>query len=309
MKAMVCEICGSNEFVKQDGMFICQQCRTKYTVEEAKKLIVDVADSSEKSVDSVSEKNSDNGTKAETIDYENKKRRKKIITRASVIAGIVIVLVVGAFVGFKIFNDFRQTTIIKQSDNSALQNQANNSSNDEKNTSKPEITATPLVLGENIYLDYVEMTLYECEVSDGYNFEYTDDSSEIPITHKASIECPNGMKLVCLKGYFKNKTNGEIYPSNNPTNAVMTINGSEYQTKFKCFDSFFAESIMNVAAQRQVEYYLYAEVPENVANSITSCEIKFGFVKDLNPSAFVNSDSDFDHLYVLKLNHVPKTLK
>ncbi len=39
MKAMVCEMCSSNDLVKQDGMFVCQHCGTKYTVEEAKKLM------------------------------------------------------------------------------------------------------------------------------------------------------------------------------------------------------------------------------------------------------------------------------
>jgi len=41
MKALVCELCGGNEFVKQDGMFVCQHCNTKYTTEEAKKLMVE----------------------------------------------------------------------------------------------------------------------------------------------------------------------------------------------------------------------------------------------------------------------------
>lgn len=39
MKAMICEMCGSNDLVKQDGMFVCQCCGTKYSVEEAKKLL------------------------------------------------------------------------------------------------------------------------------------------------------------------------------------------------------------------------------------------------------------------------------
>jgi tetratricopeptide (TPR) repeat protein len=39
MKQITCEICGSNELVKQDGMFICQYCRTQYSLEEAKKMI------------------------------------------------------------------------------------------------------------------------------------------------------------------------------------------------------------------------------------------------------------------------------
>lgn len=41
MKPLVCELCGSNEILKQDGYFVCQHCSTKYTVEEAKKLMVE----------------------------------------------------------------------------------------------------------------------------------------------------------------------------------------------------------------------------------------------------------------------------
>lgn len=48
MKAMVCEMCGSNDLVKQDGMYVCQHCNTKYSTEEAKKLMVDVSGSTVK---------------------------------------------------------------------------------------------------------------------------------------------------------------------------------------------------------------------------------------------------------------------
>lgn len=41
MKAIKCELCGSNDVIKQDGLFVCQHCGTKYTVEEAKKLMID----------------------------------------------------------------------------------------------------------------------------------------------------------------------------------------------------------------------------------------------------------------------------
>lgn len=39
MQKIVCELCGSNDVVKQDGVYVCQHCGTKYTAEEAKKLI------------------------------------------------------------------------------------------------------------------------------------------------------------------------------------------------------------------------------------------------------------------------------
>lgn len=41
MKVLVCEMCGSNEFIKQDGLYVCQSCGTKYTVEEARKLMIE----------------------------------------------------------------------------------------------------------------------------------------------------------------------------------------------------------------------------------------------------------------------------
>ncbi len=42
MKQLTCEMCGSTELLKQEGVFVCQTCGTKYTVEEAKKMMVEV---------------------------------------------------------------------------------------------------------------------------------------------------------------------------------------------------------------------------------------------------------------------------
>lgn len=41
MKRLVCEMCGGADLVKQDGVFVCQNCGTKYSVEEAKKMMVE----------------------------------------------------------------------------------------------------------------------------------------------------------------------------------------------------------------------------------------------------------------------------
>ena len=41
MKQLICEMCGSNDLLKQDGVFVCQTCGTKYSVEEAKKMMVE----------------------------------------------------------------------------------------------------------------------------------------------------------------------------------------------------------------------------------------------------------------------------
>lgn len=41
MKQLTCEMCGSTDLVKQDGVFVCQTCGCKYSVEEAKKMMIE----------------------------------------------------------------------------------------------------------------------------------------------------------------------------------------------------------------------------------------------------------------------------
>ena len=35
---LTCEICGNNDLVKENGLYVCQHCGTKYTAEEARQL-------------------------------------------------------------------------------------------------------------------------------------------------------------------------------------------------------------------------------------------------------------------------------
>ncbi|MBQ3291864.1 MAG: hypothetical protein IJH43_05775 [Mogibacterium sp.] len=42
MKKIVCELCDSTSFVKEDGFFVCQGCGTKYSLAEAKSMMVEV---------------------------------------------------------------------------------------------------------------------------------------------------------------------------------------------------------------------------------------------------------------------------
>lgn len=41
MKQLTCEMCGSTDLLKQDGVFVCQSCGCKYSIEEAKKMMVE----------------------------------------------------------------------------------------------------------------------------------------------------------------------------------------------------------------------------------------------------------------------------
>lgn len=41
MNPLICEMCGSHDVVKQNGVFVCQYCGTKYSVEEARTMMVE----------------------------------------------------------------------------------------------------------------------------------------------------------------------------------------------------------------------------------------------------------------------------
>ena len=42
MKQIICEMCDGTEFKKENGEFVCCGCGTHYSVEEAKKLMVEI---------------------------------------------------------------------------------------------------------------------------------------------------------------------------------------------------------------------------------------------------------------------------
>ena len=41
MKQLTCEMCGSTDLIKEDGVFVCQTCGCKYSVEEARKMMIE----------------------------------------------------------------------------------------------------------------------------------------------------------------------------------------------------------------------------------------------------------------------------
>ena len=47
MKAIVCEMCGSQNVIKKDGVYVCENCGTKYEIEDARKLLVEIDNSKE----------------------------------------------------------------------------------------------------------------------------------------------------------------------------------------------------------------------------------------------------------------------
>lgn len=68
MKKMVCEICESQKIKKEKGVFVCQDCGTEYSLEEAKKLLCDVETLKEDDIDT-KEENKINNDKNKILEY------------------------------------------------------------------------------------------------------------------------------------------------------------------------------------------------------------------------------------------------
>lgn len=79
-----CELCGSNDLVKKDDYFVCQYCGCKYTVEQAKKMIIEGVVTVEGKVEVDNKKKLENlyenaRRAKETNDYENAKKYYTLI--------------------------------------------------------------------------------------------------------------------------------------------------------------------------------------------------------------------------------------
>ena len=78
----------------------------------------------------------------------------------------------------------------------------------------------------------------------------------------------------------------------------MIINGNEYNARFECYDTEQAESYSKVAAQQKTSYFLYAEVPQEVAENIEDCVVQFGFTQDFESKPIAKVE-DLDSIYQL----------
>lgn len=74
MKQLTCELCGSTDLVKNDGVFVCQSCGTKYSVEEAKKMMIEGVVTVEGSVKIDNKRAEENTTKLLYIQIESLKK-------------------------------------------------------------------------------------------------------------------------------------------------------------------------------------------------------------------------------------------
>ena len=90
MKRLTCEMCGSTDLMKDDGVFVCQSCGMKYSVEEAKKIMV---------------KNTVDVQGPVTLDENKTSRCKPLFVFLAILASILILSIVTMFVVMTLLGD------------------------------------------------------------------------------------------------------------------------------------------------------------------------------------------------------------
>ena len=164
-----------------------------------------------------------------------------------------------------------------------------------------ELKFNQIAIGDVIELDHLKLTVDSVEKKDKYEFSYTEKTKVGTSTKNCSIEPASGMKLVCVRGKITNKYSTEQYMTNDfVVYGKMYIDGNEYSMKMDCVDSEKAERFMGIKPQQTEEYYYYAEVPANVVDSMTSCEVKIGFVNNFE-AKYVGGFEDLDNVYSLEV--------
>ncbi len=170
----------------------------------------------------------------------------------------------------------------------------------ETTTGKQSINAVKANVGDVIDITPLKMTLDAIEVKDKFEF-----SAEVPLgsysyTSKYDISPSSGMTLICLHGDLTNKTSSEVFGGSFMLNCKFVVDGNSYSSKMQFVNLDEAKPVSTLAAQQTLAYFLYAEVPSDLANSFTNCTINIGIDDELDSSQTTFSEiEDMDFVYTI----------
>lgn len=156
-------------------------------------------------------------------------------------------------------------------------------------------SAVPLQCGGSIDNDDFKMTFDSVELLSEYSYKTSEYSS-------TSLYVENGYKLVVVKGHFENKSTGAISDSAFALSAIVndtyTVDG--YDVRF----NFIRDKYFEIDAYTDLDYVLYINIPEKLADMFETVTFTIGFNDDLSiPVTVFNSDGtqtkETDQLYAL----------
>ena len=150
-------------------------------------------------------------------------------------------------------------------------------------SAEPVSEETELSVGGSIALDFVEMTLEESGPRE--KIEFSSRASGIKMTSNRATT--SDKLFLCIQGTFKNLGKEAVLPR---FAGAMEIDGYSYDLGlFMVNDN--AASVSRPAPLESVTYVLFAEVPKELAESYTSCVMRFGFDEGFSNDAFTQLES------------------
>lgn len=138
--------------------------------------------------------------------------------------------------------------------------------------------AVEVGFNEKIALDFVEITFKESYIKEDIRQTIEDNSSGFSISRTFGPSPVDGQQFICLKGKIKNIAKEDL-PVFDFFLGEFDIDGYKYESTANECDVYTSngETKTSVPPLSEYDFVMYAEIPDEVANSGTSIDFRFGF--------------------------------
>ena len=160
---------------------------------------------------------------------------------------------------------------------------------------EPVQKATPLTIGGKIATDNFVMTFDSMEILSEYSYQTSAYSS-------MSLYVENGYKLLLVMGHFDNI--GTTTISDSAFSRSVVVNGTYTVTDYDVRFSFKRDKYFEIDPYTDLDYCLYINIPEKLADQFETATFTLGFNDDLSyPETVYHADGTktvtTDNLYAL----------
>ena len=173
-----------------------------------------------------------------------------------------------------------------------------NTDNTVTTTSKPEIQEVKL--GDTIELDFMEMTIDQFIIFDGLTVEIDEHTSMILTDDSAE------KKTIYLTGKITNLHTDMIGGTLGDIDCIFgnACFNEKYNYKFEMMINNKEDTNGLLQPLTTGDFYLYAQVPNSIANEFDSCSVRFAFNENLT-AIDIGKSTDFnfetcEYQYIIK---------
>ncbi len=162
-------------------------------------------------------------------------------------------------------------------------------------TPEPEQEAVALSIGDTLDNENFTMTFDSLELLDEFSYRTSEYSS-------TSLYVEDGYKLLLVMGHLENKSMAAISDSSFFRTAV--VNGGYTVTDYDVRLSFKRDKYFEIDPYTDLDYFLYINIPEKLAEQFETVTFTLGFNDDMSyPEKTWNPDgtttTETDKLYAL----------